>query len=767
MKRSTPHSLRAPVCALALASAAIGLASSGSVLAAAPGSPAPAAPAASTAPVTVAQTTVSAAVSVPAGSVVPVVATAPNSLQSISVQSINGAQVQLILHMSAPAAAPLGFAIDKPARISFDLPNTTLALPSRRIDVGTGGVDTILAAEANGRSRLVLDLDQPMAYATRVQGDDIVVTVGGAAGGAAHAQPARADMAHGVVPTAAAINQPREIRSIDFRRSPTGAAQLVVRLSDPHTPIDLKQQGTQIIVDFAGAALPRRLSRRYDTLDFGTPVTGFQAERVDGNTRIVLDASGAFEQLAYQTDDQYVVEVNPMKQTAASGPAEIKKSYNGERLTLNFQNISTRAVLQLLADASGQNIVVSDSVNGNVTLRLQNVPWDQALDIVLTTKGLGKRQDGNVIIVAPADELAAREKADLASQQDIQQLEPLHSEYLQVNYAKAADIAALLKGKGVSSLLSSRGSVSVDDRTNTLLVSDTSDHIADIRRLVATLDIPVKQVEIEARIVVVSNDFERQLGTILGVTGLHNNGNQGLIETTGTASGVDTGVSSAISNLSSNGSIYPVNIPTGSSAVNRYNVDLPVASPAGSIAFGILGSDYLVDLELSAAQTENLATVVSSPRVITANQQEAQIKQGVEIPYQESASSGATTIAFKDAVLLLKVKPLITPDNRIILDLMVSDDEVGQTVVASGGVNVPAIDTRAVQTQVLLNDGETVVLGGILQTNKTNSATKIPFLGDIPVLGNLFKTTDKQDKKDELLIFVTPKILREGAAATG
>jgi type IV pilus assembly protein PilQ len=741
----------------------MGLASGGSVLAAAPG---PAAPAAPAAPLTVAQTAVPAAVSVPAGSVVPVVASAPNSLQSISVQSINGTQVQLILHMSAPAAAPLGFAIDKPARISFDLPNTTLALPSRRIDVGTGGVDTILAAEANGRSRLVLDLDQPMPYATHVQGDDIVVTVGGA-GGAAHVQPTSDNLAHGVVSTAATASEPREIRSIDFRRSPTGAAQLVVRLTDPHTPIDLKQQGTQIVVDFAGTALPRRLSRRYDTLDFGTPVTGFEAERVDGNTRIVLDASGSFDQLAYQTDDQYVVEVNPVKQAAATGAAEVKKSYNGERLTLNFQNISTRAVLQLLADASGQNIVVSDSVNGNVTLRLQNVPWDQALDIVLTTKGLGKRQDGNVIIVAPADELAAREKADLASQEDIQQLEPLHSEYLQVNYAKAADIATLLKGKGTSSVLSSRGTVAVDDRTNTLLIADTADRIADIRRLVATLDIPVKQVEIEARIVVVSNDFERQLGSILGVTATHANGNNGLVETTGTASGIDTGVSSAISNLASNGSVYPVGIPTGTGATNRYNVNLPVSSPAGSIAFGILGSDYLVDLELSAAQTENLATVVSSPRVITANQQEAQIKQGVEIPYQESASSGATTIAFKDAVLLLKVKPLITPDNRIILDLMVSDDEVGQTVVASGGVNVPAIDTRAVQTQVLLNDGETVVLGGILQTNKTKSTTKVPFLGDIPVLGNLFKTTDNKDDKDELLIFVTPKILREGSVATG
>ena len=748
MKRSTLQSLRAPAYALALASAAFGL-TSGSALAAGNATMAPAAP------VTVAPTAMPAVAIAAAGSVVPVVATAPNSLQSISVQSVNGSQVQLILHMSSPAPVPLGFAIDKPARISFDLPNTTLALPSRRIDVGSGGVDTILAAEANGRSRLVLDLDEPMPYETHVQGDDIVVTVGaaGSSPNGAHSSAGN-ELARGVVKTAATADEPREIRSIDFRRSPTGAAQLVVRLSDPHTPIDLKQQGSQVIVDFAGAALPRRLTRRYDTLDFGTPVTGFEAERVDGNTRIVLDATGAFDQLAYQTDDQYVVEVAPIRPQAAGNTAEIKKSYTGDRLTLNFQNISTRAVLQLLADASGQNIVVSDSVSGNVTLRLQNVPWDQALDIVLTTKGLGKRQDGNVIIVAPADELAAREKADLASQQDIQQLEPVRTEYLQVNYAKAADIAALLKGKGTNSVLSARGSVAVDDRTNTLLIEDTSERIADVRRLVATLDIPVKQVEIEARIVVVSNDYERQLGVVLGVNTQGSNGGNGLIQTTGTTTNLGNSPSTTLAGLSQGNA-------------SSYNVNLPVSSPAGQIAFGILGSDYLVDLELSAAQTENLATVISSPRVITANQQEAQIKQGVEIPYQESASSGATTIAFKDAVLLLKVKPLITPDNRIILDLMVSDDEVGQTVVASGGVNVPAIDTRAVQTQVLLNDGETVVLGGILQTNKTKSATKVPVLGDIPVLGALFRTTDNKDNRDELLIFITPKIMREGSVATG
>ena len=466
------------------------------------------------------------------------VAGATNTLQSINVQQLSGTQVQLTLHLSAPATNPLAFTIDKPARIAFDLPNTTLALASNRIDVNSDGVDSILAAQANGRSRLVLDLDQPMPYQTRVDGDDIVVLLGSASLHGGSTALAGGTLSTGAASESTASPEQRTIKSIDFRRSPTGAAQLVVRLSDPHTPVDLRQQGSQVVVDFAGTALPRRFSRRYDTLDFGTPVTGFEAESIDGSTRIVMDATGNFDQLAYQTDDQYVVEVSPIKQAAQPGTAEVKKTYKGERLTLNFQDISTRAVLQLLADASGQNIVVADSVSGNVTLRLQNVPWDQALDIVLTTKGLGKRQDGNVIIVAPADELAAREKADLASQQDIQQLEPLTSEYLQVNYAKAADIAALLKTKngGTASLLSSRGSVSVDDRTNTLLVQDTADRLASVRRLVATLDVPVKQVEIEARIVIVSNDFERNLGAILGVQAQNSGGT--LLQTSGTTAGL-------------------------------------------------------------------------------------------------------------------------------------------------------------------------------------------------------------------------------------
>src|SRR5271154_2758715 len=396
--------------------------------------------------------------------------TAANQLQSIDVQTLSDKQVQLTLHMSGPAPEPLSFTIDKPARISLDLVNTSLALPSRRIDVRAGGIDTLLAAEANGRSRIVLNLDTLQPYTTRIDGNDLIVTVGTGTV-VASSQPAQAATAAGG----------RSIRSIDFRRGEGNVGRLVVRLSDPRTPINLQQQGSQIFVSFGGTDLPKTLQRRYDTMDFGTPITGFEAARQGADTRIVLDGSGDFEQLAYQSDDQYVVEVQP-RRPAATAVTDDKVEYRGEKLSLNFQDIETRAVLQLLADASGQNIVVSDTVNGSVTLRLQSVPWDQALDIVMRTKGLDKRQQGNVIIIAPAEELATREKAELSAKKDIRELVPIRSEYMQINYAKAADIAALLKGGGASgaggagggnSILSSRGSVGVDARTNTLLVTDT------------------------------------------------------------------------------------------------------------------------------------------------------------------------------------------------------------------------------------------------------------------------------------------------------
>ncbi len=675
------------------------------------------------------------------------------ALQAIDVQPLPGQQLQLTLRLSGPAPQPLSFTIDNPARISFDLPNTTLALSSRRIDVHASGLDTILAAETKDRTRLVLNLDKLVPYDTRVEGNNIIVMLGGSAARAsAGAAPS------GAVATAAGGGV-RELRSIDFRRSTDGAGRVIVKLSDPHIHVNLHQIGDQVVVDFSDAGVAANLLRRYDATDYGTPIRGFDVTRVGNGSRIAITASGDYEQLAYQSDDQYVVEVAPRRK--AANAQEERPVYTGERLTLNFQDIETRAVLQLLADASGQNIVVSDSVSGNVTLRLQNVPWDQALDIVLRTKGLDKRRQDNVIIVAPQAELASREKAELAARKDVQELAPLRSEYLQVNYAKAQDMAALIKTQ-TNSLLSTRGSVAVDDRTNTLLLQDTADRLADVRRLVATLDIPVRQVLIEARIVIVNNDFERSLGARFGLSNYQKYGSTGLVTTTGTAAGTDQAIGSALTNVASTGSIYPISVPTGPLAPNRYNVNLPVTSAAGSIALGILGNNFIVDLELSAAQAETQANIISSPRVITANQKEATIEQGVEIPYQQSASSGATTIQFKKAVLSLKVKPQITPDNRIILDLDVKDDAVGTVVVTSGGVNVPSIDTREITTQVLVNDGQTVVLGGILSTTQREDDTKVPYLGDIPVLGHLFKNTIHKDDKDELMIFITPKIVREG-----
>ena len=691
-----------------------------------------------------------------------------NKLESVDVQSLPGQRLEIALKLSGPAPQPLSFTIDNPARISLDLPGTALALPSRRVDVRKAGLDSIVAAEAQGRSRLVLNLDRMVPYETKVDGNRILVTLGEARSAAA-APAAVAASAPARAPAAVAS---RSIKSLDFRRGTDGAGRILVKLSDPRTPINVHQQGSQVVVEFVGADLPADQQRRFDVTDFGTPVTSFDAVRQGGTTRLLINATGDFEQLAYQADDQYVIEIQPQRQKAAT-VAQDKPVYTGERLTLNFQDIETRSLLQLLSDASGLNIVVNDTVGGSVTLRLQNVPWDQALDIILRLKGLDKRRQDNVIIVAPAEELAAREKASLSARNDMEQLAPLRTEYLQINYAKASDIAALVQstsgkgGAGRNSMLSSRGSVTVDDRTNTLLLQDTAESITNVRQLVATLDIPVRQVLIEARIVVVNEDFSRDLGVRAGVTALRSNGTSGLLSTTGTAAGSDTILSSALQNVQSSGSPYPVSVPTGSAAAaaNRYNVNLPVANPAGSLALMVLGSDYIVDLELSAAQSEGRGEVISSPRIITANQKEAVISQGTEIPYQQSASSGAATIQFKEALLSLRVTPLITPDNRLILDLNVKKDSVGKVIVTSGGVNVPAIDTSSLSTSVLVGDGQTVVLGGILTTERRESEKKVPGLGDVPVLGHLFKSNSKVNNKGELLIFVTPKILREGVNA--
>ncbi len=688
----------------------------------------------------------------------------PLKLESIDVQTLSGQQVQLKLHLNGPAPEPLPFTIDKPARIAFDLPNTTLALVSRRIDVRSGGVDTVLAAEANGRTRIVVNVDSLLPYTTKVDGNTILVTLGSQQGQAAKPNAvagAGAGAGHGSVAA-----PERAISTIDFRRGSDGTGRVIVQLTDPRTPVNVRQEGNQIVVDFTGTTMPKNLMRHYDVTDFATPVQSVDALRVEGSSRLVISAQGDFEQLAYQSDNQYTVEIKPSRKHAG---AEEKKEYTGERLTLNFQDIDVRSVLQLLADTSGQNIVVSDSVTGNLTLRLQNVPWDQALDIVLRTKGLDKRRQDNVIIIGPTAELAAREKAELAAHKEVQDLSPTHTEFLQVNYAKVTDLAKLIRptaggAGGANSILSPRGSLSIDERTNTLLVQDTADKLADIRRLVQTLDVPVKQVLIEARIVVVSDTYERDLGAQLGFTSLTATGNQGA----GTLSISGSNAATSAIVTSAPGGIPATQTGRGTllttpPTTSRYQVNLPAANVNGSFGVSLLTGSRLLDLQLSAAQNEGKSETIAAPRVITANQKEATILQGTEIPYQQSASSGATTTQFKNAVLSLKVTPLITPDNRVILDLDVSDDTVGAQVTSATGGSVPSIDTRQIITQVLVNDGQTVVLGGILNTTDSYTATKVPYLADIPVLGHLFQSTIKINDKTELLIFITPKILREGS----
>jgi type IV pilus assembly protein PilQ len=688
-----------------------------------------------------------------------------NRLQDIQVQSLSGQRIELKLIMTGTAPEPLAFTIENPARIALDLPDTSLGLTQRRRDVNQGPLDTILTAEANGRTRVVLNLDLMVPYETKASGNTVTVTLGdGEDYDAGSTQFASSPSSTSSAPSYAAPGG-RAITNVDFRRTRDGGGRVIVSLTDPGTPVDIRQEGARVVAIFKDTALPAELMRRLDVMDFATPVSTVDTLKTNLDTRIVISADGKYDQLAYQTDNEFSIEINPVTDEVeeASSLYSESKEYEGQRLTLNFQDIETRAVLQLLAETSGRNIVVADTVQGNVTLRLRNVPWDQALDIVMTTKGLDMRQNGNVIIVAPAEEIAARETADLEARNAISELEPMYSEFLQVNYAKAADLSALIgaEGGGGNRMLSERGSIAVDDRTNTLLVQDTADRLEDIRRMVRALDVPIKQVLIESRIVVVNDDFSRDLGVRLGVTAYRENGTDGAAVISGTGSGTDTMVNSIVDNLGNTGQITPVQLPILN---DRYNVNVPIAEAAGRFSLAVLERDYLVDLELTALEAEGRGEIVSTPRVITANQKEARIEQGVEIPYQQSASSGATTVQFKKAVLSLEVTPQITPDNNIIMDLRVHKDNVGDIISTGGlGGTVPSIDTRAVETQVLVEDGQTVVLGGIYETERRETITKVPFLGDIPAVGALFRSKQLQNDKSELLIFVTPRILEEGS----
>jgi len=670
-----------------------------------------------------------------------------NTLDAISYSTLPGDTVQLRLKMSGPASEPGSFTIDNPARIALDFPNTKSRLASKSKTIGVGAARSVTAVEAGGRTRVVINLTRLVNYETRIDGNDIIVTLN------ATQSTAAVEPAQRKTTTSAPTSSGKAIQNIDFRRGDHGEGRIVVTLSDPNTSIDMNKRGNSVMVTLQNARLPEELERRLDVLDFATPVRTVDAFRQGADARLVVDAKGRFDHIAYQTDNQFTIDIKPIVVDKKAEEKKRRFGYKGERLSLNFQNIEVRAVLQLIADFTGTNMVTSDSVSGSLTLRLKNVPWDQALDIILKTKGLSKRETGNVMMIGPSAEIAAQEKVELEASRQIEELAPLVSESIQVNYAKAGELSELVKSSSAS-MLSERGSISVDGRTNKLLITDVDERIVAIRRLVEELDVPVKQVLIESRVVIANDDFSRDMGVKFGVSGNRERAD-GLMVYSGNTTSTNATVLEAQTNILNTGSPFPVNVHPVTS--DRLNVNLPVAGTnVPSLALAVLGSNTLIDLELSALQLEGKGKIVSNPRVVTANAHKAFIEQGVEIPYAEQTSSGATSISFKKAVLSLEVTPQITPDNRVIMDLKVNKDSVGQIF---GGV--PSIDTREVQTQVLVSNGETIVLGGVYEQIKSKEVDRVPFFGDLPLVGALFRQTRERDEKNELLIFVTPKILKD------
>ena len=661
------------------------------------------------------------------------------TLNKMSFTTLPGDRVQVILDMSGPVDEPLSFAIDEPARVALDFPGVSLNLPRKSEDIGVGMARSVTAVEAGGRSRVVLSLVKLVPYEINVSGNQVVLTLDSSGSTTSQAAAKRAAGVKG------------SIENIDFRRGEAGEGRVMVTLSDPAIVVNTFEQGSDIVVEFIGAKLPENLSRRLDVIDFATPVKVVDTKQDGDNVRMVIEASGVFDHLAYQSDDLFTLDVKALSEVEQEKAKKDKFTYTGERLSLNFQNIEVRAVLQLIADFTGLNMVASDTVSGSLTLRLKNVPWDQALDIILKTKGLAMRQTGNVILIAPTEEIAAREKLELEAQKQIEELAPLRSEFIQVNYAKASTLATLLKADE-NSLMTDRGRVSVDERTNTLLVRDTAEAINSIRDLVATLDIPVRQVLIESRIVIADDSFNRDLGVRFGVSYQWN------INGSGNTQGALGGGLPGDTNFG--GTVGPGD-SLSTSGNQDLLVDLPIGNPASALKFAVVSiPDFILQLELQALQLEGRGEVISNPRVVTANQKEATIEQGTEIPYQEASSSGATSTSFKKAVLSLRVTPQITPDDRVIMDLEVNQDTVGQEF--SG---IPSVDTRQVSTQVLVDNGDTVVLGGIYEQTKREDVEKVPFFGDLPYLSWLFKTTSVRDDKRELIIFVTPRILKDAGTA--
>ncbi len=675
-------------------------------------------------------------------------ATAAVTVQDISFNSKPGSKFEIRLEFDGPPPTPESYTIERPARIAMDLPATSSALDRKKYALPYGNATGVVVLESGDRTRMIVNLVKLVPYYTRVDGNALVVEVGNE-GADEYLKPI-SDPFQVKTELVEATDPQSRIEDLEFQRSADGEGRLILTLNNPKVDVNVYSEGDQVKVEFLDTTAVEDILRRYDVTDFATPVSTVEVTSSETGVTLAMDASGDYDYLAYQTDEQYVVAVKPLTPREAE---ERRNEFNyvGDRLSLNFQDIEIRAVLQLIADFTELNLVASDTVQGRITLRLQNVPWDQALELVLKTKGLDKRQVGNVLMVAPAAEIAERERQEIEANKQIAELAPLQTEFIRIRYAQAANVVNLLAAGSEEggSLVSGRGSVIVDERTNSLIVTDTASKLGEIRNLIDRVDIPIRQVMIEARIVIAQSDASRSLGIQWGGAYL----DIGDDDVTSVAGDLDNVVS--LNNDVTQGNPPTVNFP------GALLVDLGVAGASGSFAVGYTSNDLFLAAELSALESSGTGEVVSQPKVITGDKQQASIKSGTEVPFQQSSANGETTVAFKEAVLALDVTPNITPDDRILLDLVINQDSVGELVPSGTGGAIPSIDTTQLTTQVLVGNGETVVLGGVFRTEDIQSVTKVPFFADIPYVGNLFKSTNYEASKTETLIFITPRILAE------
>ncbi|AYF89707.1 type IV pilus secretin PilQ [Pseudomonas sp. JS3066] len=673
------------------------------------------------------------------------------NLQALDVAALPGDRVELKLAFDEPVTAPRGYTIEQPARIALDLPGVSNKLGSKNRELGVGNARSVTVVEAKDRTRLIINLSTLVPYSTRVDGRNLYVLVGDSATSSTAPRPVASAPAPVAAPLTASqsaksyASTGRAIENIDFQRGEQGEGNVVITLSDPSVSPDIQEQGGKIRLDFSKTQIPEPLRVRLDVKDFATPVQFVSASGSGSNASISIEPTGYYDYLAYQTDNKLTVSIKPLTQDDVEKRKTERFAYSGEKLSLNFQDIDVRSVLQLIADFTDLNLVASDTVQGNITLRLQNVPWDQALDLVLKTKGLDKRKVGNVLLVAPADEIAARERQELESQKQIAELAPLRRELIQVNYAKAADIAKLFQsvtsGDPSAAGADERGSITVDDRTNSIIAYQTQDKLEELRRIVTQLDIPVRQVMIEARIVEANVDYDKALG----------------VNWRGASIGDNNFV------IGGGGAGRPAANQAGNvNLANAPFVDLGATGATSSIGIGFITDNTILDLELSAMEKTGNGEIVSQPKVVTSDKETAKILKGQEVPYQEASSSGATSTSFKEAALSLEVTPQITPDNRIIMEVKVTKDAPDFGNALNG---VPPINKNEVNAKVLVNDGETIVIGGVFSNTQTKAVDKVPFLGDLPFLGRMFRRDVVQDKKSELLVFLTPRIMNNQAIA--